>query len=192
MAAAPETVAHTPLRAAAPIGALTVLVVEPLLEQLLKTVTMLSTAGFKVTAAASFEQAKPLLTQDSPSILLTALRLGMFNGLHLVVRGKALQPGLAALVTSPQPDIVLQREAEQLEATFVLQPIASTELIASILKTKFRREGDEPIRPPFERRVRDRRALVPVDPLAPVSIKRREGDRRRALPWLLPPPPRST
>jgi hypothetical protein len=65
-------------------------------------------------------------------------------------------------------------------------------LIASILKTKFRREGDEPIRPPFERRVRDRRALVPVDPLAPVSIKRREGDRRRALPWLLPPPPRST
>jgi DNA-binding NtrC family response regulator len=191
MAVTPETTL-TP-KAMAPtthISALSVLVVEPVLDQLLHTVSLLATAGFQVTAAASFEQAKPLLTSDSPAVLITALRLGMYNGLHLVVRGKALQPRLAALVTSPQPDPVLQREAELLQATFVLQPIASEELIASILKTRYRDAGNtEPIRPPFERRLADRRALEPVDP---ISMDRRGSDRRRILPWLLPSPPRSS
>lgn len=189
MAVTPETTLSP--KAMAPtthISALSVLVVEPVLDQLLHTVSLLAAAGFQVTAAASFEQAKPLLTSDSPAVLLTALRLGMYNGLHLVVRGKALQPRLAALVTSPHPDPVLQREAELLQATFVLQPIASDELIASILQTRFRDASNtEPIRPPFERRVASRPVLEPVDPLA---MERRQADRRRVLPWLLTPPPR--
>jgi CheY-like chemotaxis protein len=189
MASAPiSTVKQNAGGSATHTAALSVLVVDPVLEDLLQTVALLSTAGFHVTAAASFAQAKPLLTSDSPAVLLTALRLGMYNGLHLVVRGKATQPNLAALVTSPIADPVLEREAEQLGATFVLQPVTSEDLIASILKTRFQ-ATDAPVRPPFEQRTGDRRALRPIDP---ISVERRGPDRRRTLPWLVPPPPRST
>lgn len=169
---------------------LTVLVVEPVLDQLLQKVAILTGAGFLVTAAATFSQAKPLLTSQSPAVLLTATRLGMYNGLHLVVRGKSVQPSLAALVTSHVNDQVLQREAEQLGATFVLQPVSTDDLIASILKTRYRStENTEPVRPPFERRLTQRRALEPVDP---ISVDRRASDRRRPIPWLVPLPPQST
>jgi DNA-binding NtrC family response regulator len=171
-------------------GALSILVVEPALDELVRTVAALTQAGFHVTAAEGFPQAKHLLTPQAPAVLLTSLRLGCYNGLHLVVRGKAVQPKMAAIVTSSQADAVLQVEAEALGATFVVRPVTTDQLIASILKTYFRRNGDvEPIRPPFERRVSQRRALQPVEP---ISVDRRGSDRRRPLPWLVPPGPRSS
>jgi PleD family two-component response regulator len=166
-------------------AALSILVVEPALDELVRTVAALSDAGFHVTAAERFAQAKHLLNPRSPSVLLTSLRLGCYNGLHLVVRGKALQSQLAAIVTSFEADAVLQSDAEALGATFVLKPITTDQLIASILKTYFRRRDDDaPIRPPFERRVGERRAPRPLESL---SIDRRGSDRRRPLPWLVPP-----
>lgn len=171
-------------------AALTVLVVEPALDELVRTVTTLTGAGFHVTAAEGFAQAKHLLGPHSPAVLLTSLRLGVHNGLHLVVRGKSLQPTMAAIVTSIEADAALRHDAEALGATFVVKPVPTDQLIASILKTYFRRHGDaEPIRPPFERRTAERRALQPVDP---VSVDRRGPDRRRALPWLLSSNPRTS
>jgi DNA-binding NtrC family response regulator len=165
-------------------GALSILVVEPVIEELVKTVASLTRAGFHVTAAEGFPQAKPLLGPNAPAVLLTSLRLGGYNGLHLVVRGKSLQPKLAAVVTSGSADATLQSDAEALGATFVVKPVTTDQLIASILKTYFRRNGDDPIRPPYERRVGQRRALQPVEA---ISVDRRGPDRRRILPWLVPP-----
>jgi DNA-binding NtrC family response regulator len=166
-------------------AALSILVVEPALDELVRTVAALSDAGFHVTAAEGFPQAKHLLSPRAPSVLLTSLRLGCYNGLHLVVRGKALQSQLAAIVTSSDADAALQSDAEALGATFVLKPITTDQLIASILKTYFRRHDDDgPIRPPFERRVGQRRALQAIEP---ISVDRRGPDRRRPLPWLVPP-----
>ena len=171
-------------------GALSILVVEPALDALVRTVSAVASAGFHVTAAESFLQAKHFLTPQSPAVLLTSLRLGCYNGLHLVVRGKALQPTMAAIVTSFDVDAVLQADAEALGATFVVKPIRTDQLVASILKTYFRPHGDaEPIRPPFERRVGQRRSLEPVDP---ISVDRRGPDRRRPLPWLVPPSTRTS
>lgn len=168
--------------AAADSAALTMLVVEPKLDELLATVSMLSLAGFRVTAVESFTKAKPLLGARSPAILLTSLRLGSYNGLHLVVRGRSLQPSMAAIVTSAAPDTGAQHEAENLGATFVVKPIPPNQLIASILKTYYRAPNDTtPIRPPYDRRQHQRRAA-----LAPVDADRRQSDRRRLLPWLLP------
>jgi DNA-binding NtrC family response regulator len=171
-------------------GALSILVVEPALDELVRTVASLTTAGFHVTAADGFSQAKPLLSSHAPAVLLTSLRLGCYNGLHLVVRGKALQTKMAAIVTSSEVDAMLQAEAEALGATFVVKPITTDQLIASILKTYFRRHDDAgPIRPPFERRVGERRALQAIEP---ISVDRRGPDRRRPLPWLLPRSPHSS
>jgi DNA-binding NtrC family response regulator len=163
---------------------LSVLVVEPALDELLIVTAMLSSAGFHVTAAASFAQARALLGGPRPfALLFTALRLGMFNGLHLVVRARCVQPTMAALVTASPEDAMLQAEAESLGATFVVKPTTTQESIAAILQTVFR--GDQsaaPIRPPFERRRGERR-----ETRQPVSEDRRQRDRRRKIAWLTTP-----
>ena len=139
-------------------GPLPVLVVEPELDELLMLTSMLSAAGFHVTAAGSFVQARALIGGARTfGLLLTALRLGMFNGLHLVVRGQSVQPQMAALVTASPEDAMLRTEAENLGATFVIKPTTSQECIAAILQTVFRQDTSTPIRPPFERRRTERR-----------------------------------
>ena len=177
----------SPLPAILPTGGnddpLSVLVVEPDLAELLVSTSMLSASGFHVTAAASFAQARILLGGARPfAVLLTTLRLGMYNGLHLVVRGRCVQPTMAALVTASPEDVLLQTEAERLGATFVLKPTTSQEFIAAILQTVFRRESSAaPIRPPFERRQADRRGTSQS-----FGEERRRTERRRKTPWLAP------
>jgi len=163
---------------------LSVLVVEPALDELLIVTSMLSSAGFHVTAAASFAQARALLGGARPfALLYTALRLGMFNGLHLVVRGQCVQPAMAAIVTASAEDAMLQAEAEGLGATFVVKPTTTRESIAAILQTVFRTDAAAgPIRPPFERRHGERR-----EAMQPVSEDRRRSDRRRKIGWLTTP-----
>lgn len=165
---------------------MSVLVVEPALDELLIVTSMLSSAGFHVTAAASFAQARALLGGARRfALLFTALRLGMYNGLHLVVRGRCVQPTMAALVTASSEDATLQAEAEILGATFVVKPTTSQECIAAILQTVFRRDPSAgPVRPPFERRRGERRSAA-----QPVGEERRRSDRRRTLGWLTTPRP---
>jgi DNA-binding response OmpR family regulator len=163
----------------------TLLVVEPTLADLLVVVSTMSHAGFYVTAAETFEQARPFLTPQHPSVLVTALRLGAYNGLHLVLRGKAMRPQMAALVLSDDADAVLQAEAEAMGATFMVKPIAERELLAAVCQTLFRRDSSSPIRPPFERRQWERRIQV-----ATVTPEQRIADRRRIWPGGLREAPR--
>jgi DNA-binding NtrC family response regulator len=158
-----------------------VLVVEPTIDELLALVTTLSRAGFNVTAAQSFAEARPFLAVRPPAVLLTALRLGLYNGLHLVVRGKAIRPDMAALVMSSAPESVLQAEADALGATFLVRPFTPRDLIGAVLQTAFRSDmAAPPLRAPFERRLADRRGTV-----ASFDPERRRSERRRVLPWLV-------
>ena len=50
------------------------------------TVTLLEAAGYRVRSARSFDEAKTLLAAECPDLLITDLRLGQYNGLHLVLR----------------------------------------------------------------------------------------------------------
>jgi DNA-binding response OmpR family regulator len=174
----------SPTPADAAVGAVgngcSVLVVEPSLDELLVVLSRLTTRGFRVTVAETFAQAKPLLLSQPPSVLVTALRLGAYNGLHLVLRGKAVRPDMAALVTSTVDDVVLRADAEGMGATFIVTPVSEHDLIAAVLQTVFRRDGSlEPIRPPFERRLGERRVQS-----GSYSDERRTADRRRVLPWM--------
>ena len=163
------------------LGTVTVLVVEPALDDLLPLVATLSAAEFQVTTAETFERAKELLVSDPPSMLLTTLRLGLFNGLHLVLRGKATTPDMAAIVTSPAPDRALQAEAEAMGAAFMVKPISSQELMAAVLRTLFARDpAAGPPRAPFERRQRERRSAERA-----VDVERRRKERRRELSSLI-------
>ena len=156
---------------------ISVLVVEPVLDELLEVVSAISNAGLHVTATATFSEAKSLISARTPSILIAAIRLGLYNGLHLVLRGKAMRPEMAALVTAPEHDPVLQADAEAVGATFMVKPVSQQDLIAAALQTLFRSDPNAgPIRPPFERRVRDRREAMEV-----FVPERRMSGRRRIL-----------
>ncbi|MEQ1759688.1 MAG: response regulator [Vicinamibacterales bacterium] len=148
------------------------LVVEPVFSDVLLLVPILSALGFEITATEDFEEARQSL-RNPPRLLVTEIRLGEFNGLHLVLRGRSARPDMAAIVTSTVDDPVLRHEAEMMGATFVLKPATADELQAAILRTVLRREPT-PIRGPFERRRADRRVIPPAGLLP----ERRQSDRR--------------
>jgi CheY-like chemotaxis protein len=97
-----------------------------------RTVVLLEAAGYQVAAASNFEEAKQFLASKAPDVLITDLRLGSYNGLHLVLRSRTDHPDMAALVTSRFPDPVLEAEAEREHARFLLRPIADAELLDAI------------------------------------------------------------
>lgn len=96
------------------------------------TVTLLEAAGYRVRAARSFDEAKTLLAAERPDILITELRLGQYNGLHLVLRTRTDYPEMAALVTSRVSDPVLEAEALRNHAQFVLSPLTATQLLQAV------------------------------------------------------------
>jgi two-component system response regulator RegA len=149
------------------------LIVEPVLPDALALVEAASSLGFHVTVADTFQEALERL-RVPPALLIADIRLGEYNGLHLVLRGKAARRDLAAIVTSAVADSVLQNEAEQLGATFVMKPTSGQELRAAICRTLLRTSAG-PVRPPFERRQIERRMLA-----RPFSHpERRKAVRRR-------------
>ena len=167
-------------------GALTTrasaLVVEPSLAEALSVVSMLSQLGFRVTVGDNFHEAKARLLMR-PALLVTELRLGEYNGLHLVLRGKSTRSDMAAIVTSEIADPVLHAEAERLGATFVLKPVTAEDFRAAVCRTLFRLADSsaEPIRPPFERRGGNRRTVPPAEH----DPERRVSDRRRDVTTLI-------
>ena len=163
-----------PASAIAP--ALTVIVVEPTLVDIWFAVSGLANSGFHITVAESFLEAKALIDRQPPAVLITDVRLREYNGLHLVLRGKAARPDMAAIVVSAVPDPVLQAEAERMKATFVLKPTTRQEFLAAVYRTLFRSPEDSaPIRPRFERRIAERRLVEK----AISKAERRVAERRR-------------
>jgi len=163
-------------------GAQTALVVEPSAADAVWIALMLSELGFRVVVSDSFQDARGQLTVP-PALLVTELRLGEYNGLHLVLRGKSAHPDLAAIVTSRIDDPVLYTEAEQLGATYVLKNSGSQEFRAAVLRTVFRTNPQgEAIRPPFERRTANRRRHAAPNHQPELRV----AERRRKLTSLIP------
>lgn len=152
------------------------LVVDPVLSDALFLVATVSSLGFHVTVADNFQEALDRL-RVPPVLLIADIRLGEYNGLHLVMRGKSIRRDLAAIVTSAVADSVLQSEADQLGTTFMLKPTTTEELRAAICRTVLRTADSPagPIRAPFERRTAKRRRAAP----AASQPGHRIGDRRR-------------
>ena len=96
------------------------------------TVTLLEAAGYRVRSARSFDEAKLLLAAECPDLLITDLRLGQYNGLHLILRTRNTYPEMAALVTSRVADPVLEAEALRQHAHFILSPLTANQLLQAV------------------------------------------------------------
>jgi DNA-binding response OmpR family regulator len=78
--------------------------------------------GHQVTAVPSFEAASMPAARVKPDLLIAAVRLGRFNGLHLAIRFRAGYPGLPIIVIGDD-EVGLAAEAMQLRARFVPRSI---------------------------------------------------------------------
>ena len=82
--------------------------------------TLLERAGYDVVATDNVQEGRNLLEGGHPDLLITDIRLGAFNGLQLIAMSSRPIP---AIVTTGFPDAVLEAEARQSGAKFLLKPI---------------------------------------------------------------------
>ena len=99
-------------------------------EALLRVLTIgLELSGYMVTAFNRFEDAKKHLAAVVPDALITDVRLGGSNGLHLVVMSKLRHPEMVAVVMTGFDDVVLKKDAEAAGAHYVVKPILVADLV---------------------------------------------------------------
>jgi CheY-like chemotaxis protein len=87
---------------------------------------LLSGVGYDVEAVATFEDALRALRSHAPDLLIADVRLGAFNGLQLLVSSPRAIP---AIIITGFADPVLESEAKQLGADYVLKPVSPAALL---------------------------------------------------------------
>jgi len=85
--------------------------------------------GYRVLTADSFEGALEVLKSRQPDLLILDVRLGDFNGLQLIVTAPRSIP---AIVVTGFADSVLERDARQLGAEYLVKPITRDLLLSMI------------------------------------------------------------
>jgi DNA-binding response OmpR family regulator len=90
---------------------------------------MLGDAGYTVVTTGTFQEARDLLRDDPPDLLIADVRLGSFNGLQLVISG---QHRIPAIVITGYADPVLEAEARRGGAEYLIKPFDPDRLLTMI------------------------------------------------------------
>ena len=85
----------------------------------------LGTAGYELAIVTTFTAAKALL-ETKPALVISELKLGEYNGLHLALKARAV--GIPAIIVGPQ-DTVLQKDAGDLGATYLTTVLRRSEVL---------------------------------------------------------------
>jgi DNA-binding response OmpR family regulator len=102
---------------------------------LARLVEPLREAGYDVIGATTFEAARQRMSDRPPNLLIAASRLGLFNGLHLVLRARFDHPEMAVILTARDKDPLLEAEAFSYGAACVVSPDLPTEMLALVSRT---------------------------------------------------------
>lgn len=86
----------------------------------------------KISALASFDDAKRILRTEPFDVLITDVRLGAFNGLQLAVQARDVNPRIRLIVFSGYDDPVLRQDAERLGAVYLIKPVSIDHLLRLI------------------------------------------------------------
>ena len=95
-------------------------------------VNFLKTQGYEVTSACGYKAAVAALNDHAPDLLVSDLRLGAFNALHLAIRHRLDHPGMETIVLDCAHDTDLEREAKRQGALYLVDPIDASELLKEI------------------------------------------------------------
>ena len=118
--------------------------------------------GYRVVPVSTFEEATRQMSLDYPDLLVTKIRLGSFNGLHLLLRYRAEHPDVPVIMIGTSADRTA--DVTRFGAEFVTSPIEPTsflELVATLLS------GRTPYGPSSARRGLRKRAMLPATALRP-------------------------
>lgn len=96
---------------------------------------VLHAAGYRVSAASTFDEARRLLANRSPDLVIADERLGAFNGLHVIVRARADHPHVRAIVTTRLKSRGLEADARSLNVECMVKPHSPAEWLAPISRT---------------------------------------------------------
>jgi len=107
-----------------------VLIVEPDFDQGSTLRDALRTDGYEVEVVQTFQSAVKTLTAGEVGVLVTALRLAEFNGLHLIIRTRALNPRVRSIVVGQSTD--LSTDITRLGVPFLLKPVGATTIVAAV------------------------------------------------------------
>ena len=109
----------------------TVLIVNPDAAALARQVADVQEAGFGVIGVSAFVDARALLKARRPDVLLTTLRIGAYNGIHLAMLARMMHGPVPTIITG-EADVVLQGEAERAGATWLEAPVRTTDVLPAI------------------------------------------------------------
>jgi DNA-binding response OmpR family regulator len=113
-----------------------VLIVGITAERLAGTARLLHESGYETIAASSFDEALRVLADHSPSLLISELRLGAFNGLHLVIRTQITHPVMRSILLDRSYDALLETEAKRQGAVYLVEPVGEDELLAHVSRIR--------------------------------------------------------
>jgi hypothetical protein len=133
-----------------------------------------------IEACTDFPAARATLLKQPPELLVTNLRLGAYNGIHLVYLSGLLNKGVRSIVYSERPDPWILREVRSLGAFYEnasALPVSLRSYLGNPLPPVDRRDGEAGDR----RRVyrggrRSVDAIVPKRPILQVGELRDEGE----------------
>ena len=100
-----------------------------------RLIDVLSGAGYRASGAASFAEAKQVLGSSSADLVIAEERLGAFNGLHVIVLGRAYRPDLKAIVITAQRYEALETDARRLNVDCVVESADPDEWLESVSRT---------------------------------------------------------
>ena len=83
---------------------------------------VLRDAGYEAATVSTFDAALQSVSYRCPDLLVTSVRLGRFNGLHLSLRCHTVHPDLPILVVGIGSDANLSAEASGYDVRFVVNP----------------------------------------------------------------------
>jgi DNA-binding response OmpR family regulator len=85
----------------------------------------LGSAGYELAIVTTFAAAKALL-ETKPALVISELKLGEYNGLHLALKARAA--GIPTIIVGPH-DAVLQKDADELGATYLTSVLRRSQVL---------------------------------------------------------------
>jgi DNA-binding response OmpR family regulator len=113
-----------------------ILLVNPDRESAASLLPPLTSRGFDVVLAADFDEAAVALKRHAFHAIVAAHRLGLYNGLHLVLRARLDRPAVVAVVTSTIPDPQLDAEAGAFGAVCLVAPWQDASRLLEVLRSE--------------------------------------------------------
>jgi CheY-like chemotaxis protein len=107
-----------------------VLIVEPDSAQALTLRDALVGDGQVVKIVQTFQAAVQALGAGGVAVLVTAVRLGSFNGLHLIIRSKALNPHIGCILIGLSTD--QSADINRLGIPFFTKPVAGATIASAV------------------------------------------------------------